>query len=246
MDLRRELLATSGALLALNLVLAFGAIGLFVRMGPAIEHILEENMHSIVAAEEVLAELIFAGPAPLSPDAGDRVREALERAKRNVTDAAERPVLAALELELPRAVAGDPEARVRTGAKLRELIHINREAMHDADADARRLGNAGAWAAVLIGFGSFLLSLFVVTRFRERLVRPLIDLQQVFDDVRQGNRLRRCRVSDDAPRELQQLAIEINKLLDERLRAAPAPVTPALASGPPGQGPPGQGPPMPE
>lgn len=233
MELRRELLATLGAQLALNLVLAFGAIGLFVRMGPAIEYILEENMHSIVAAEEVLAEMVFATTAPLGPDASARVLEALERAKRNVTDTAERPVLDALELDLPLAIAGDPEARVRAGAKLRELIHINREAMHDADAEARRLGNAGAWAAVLIGIASFLLSLFVVVRFRERLVRPLVDLQQVFDEVRQGNRLRRCRVSDDTPRELQQVAVEVNKLLDERLRAAPViPTAPTPAPAP--------------
>ncbi len=216
MELRRELLWTVGALAVLNLILAFGAIGLFARMGPAIERILDENVYSIVAAEEMLLELSHAGGAPLTEDAEARVIQQLENAKRNVTEDAERPVLASLERSLPRAAAGDAEARREAVASARALIQINRDAMDEVDQDARRLGAAGAWSAVFLGFLSFLLSLLVVVRFQRRFVRPLVDLHQVLERAREGDRLRRCRVGD-GPAEVRQVAEAVNRLLDERL-----------------------------
>ncbi|WP_428263038.1 hypothetical protein [Haliangium sp.] len=217
MELRRELLLTVGVLVLLNLLLAFGAIGLFVRMGPAIEHILQENDYSIEAAEEMLAEIAGAGSEPLADAAEDRVRQAMARAQQNVTEAAERPVLADIEQLLPRALAGEPDARRQAVTDVRRLIEINREAMRSVDEEAQRLGSAGAWAAVLVGFLSFLLSLFVVVRFQRRFVRPLVDLYEVLESARQGERLRRCRPSE-APREVILVAESVNGLLDERLR----------------------------
>lgn len=216
MELRRELLLTIGALVLLNLFLAFGAIGLLVRMGPAIERILQENVYSIVAAEEILAELAQAGSEPLSPEARARVREALNNAKRNVTEEEERPVLAAIERALPSAMEGEPEGRRLAVGAVRQLIQINRDAMRNVDQEARRLGGAGAWAAVFVGFLSFLLSVFVIVRLQKRFVRPLVDLHQVLEGAREGDRLRRCRLAD-APREVIQVTQAVNRLLDERL-----------------------------
>jgi methyl-accepting chemotaxis protein len=216
MELRRELFWTISILIALNLALAFGAIGLFVRMGPAIERILQDNVYSMVAAEEVLTEIAASNGEPLSPDARERVRESLEKAKRNVTEAAERPTLAALEERLPEAARGDARARREFVEQARTLGRVNRDAMRAEDEEARRLGTAGAWTAVLLGFASFLLGLFVVTRLQNRLVRPLVELHEVLEKAREGDRLRRCR-HPDAPREVVQVTEAVNRLLDERL-----------------------------
>ena len=217
MDLRRELLLTIGTLVLLNLLLAFGAIGLFVRMGPAIARILEENVHSIVAAEGILADLGAAGDTPLDAAAELRVRQNLAQAQQNVTEAEERPILALLQQQLPNAIAADLPARQKTVHLLQQLIQINRDAMRHVDEEARRLGAAGAWAAVFVGFVSFLLSLLVVVRLQKRVLRPLVDLHEVLDDAQRGNQLRRCRPSD-APREVLQVTQSVNALLDERLR----------------------------
>jgi methyl-accepting chemotaxis protein len=216
MELRRELLLTIGTLVLLNLFLAFGAIGLFVRMGPAIELILQENVYSIVAAEEILAELAETGSTPLTPEARARVGQALDNAKRNVTEEDERPTLTALERALAPAMGGEPEGRRQAVASARQLLRINREAMRQVDQEARRLGGAGAWAAVFVGFLSFLLSVFVVVRLQKRFTRPLVDLHQVLEGAREGDRLRRCRLAD-APREVIQVMQAVNRLLDERL-----------------------------
>lgn len=209
-------------LVLLNLFLAFGAIGLLLRMGPAIERTLQENVYSIVAAEEMLAELAEAGSAPLEPEARARVLQALDNSKHNVTEEDERPVLAALELALPAAIDGDADGRHRAVNSVRQLIRINREAMRTVDDEARRLGDAGAWAAVFVGFLSFLLSVFVVVRIQRRFVRPLVDLHQVLEGAREGDRLRRCRLAD-APREVIQVTQAVNSLLDERLERASNP-----------------------
>ncbi len=216
MELRRELLFTIGGLVLLNLLLAFGSVGLFVRMGPAIDLILQENVYSIVAAEEILSELATAGGSPLDVDAETRIALSMEKARKNITEDEERPVLRELEQLLPGAVSGDSQARVRAIDAIRQLIEINREAMQLVDQEARQLGSAGAWAAVFIGFLSFLLSLIVVLRLQSRFVRPLVDLYEVLEGARAGNRLRRCRLQD-APREVIQVTESVNLLLDERL-----------------------------
>jgi methyl-accepting chemotaxis protein len=185
-------------------------------MGPAIERILQENVYSIVAAEEMLAAFADAGDAALLPAARARVVEAVDKARQNVTEDEERPVLAMLEDSLPAAMSGILDARNRVLSSIGELIRINREAMRDVDREARRLGSAGAWAAVFVGFLSFLLSIVVVVRLQNRFVRPLVDLYEVLDEAHRGNRLRRCRPSD-APREVVQVTRAVNRLLDERL-----------------------------
>ncbi len=217
MELRRELLVSIGALVGLSLAFIFFAIGLFVRMGPAIERILQDNVYSIVAAEEVLAELAESGPGPLTPEATARVRASLAHAQQNVTESAERPALQGLRVQLDALAAGAPGARQQTVEALRSLIRVNREAMQRVDEDARRMGNAGAWAAVLVGFISFLLSLYVLVRLQTRMVRPLVDLFEVLEAVRAGNRLRRCR-SGPAPREVERATQAVNWLLDERIQ----------------------------
>jgi len=200
----------------LNLLLAFGAIGLFIRMRPAMERILQDNVYSIVAAEEILAELAETGSASLTPTAQARARRALTNAKRNVTEQEERPVLAALESALPAAMAGDAQGRRQAVASIRKLILVNREAMRKVDREARRLGEAGAWAAVFLGFLSFLLSVVVVVGLQRRIVLPLTDLHEVLLRAREGDRLRRCRLGE-APKEVLQVSQAVNYLLDERL-----------------------------
>lgn len=221
MELRRELLLTIGILVAINLLLAFGSIGLLVRMGPAIERILQENVYSIIAAEQMLAVIADAGGAPLSSQEQQKVKKALEHAKRNVTLEAERPVLASLTSDLPALFSGDSSKRHQAIRSIQQLIRINRQAMSKVDQRARRLGNAGAWAAVLIGLASFLLSVLVIVRLQKRFVRPLVNLHEVLEGAHQGNRLRRCQLSD-APSEVRQVMQSVNRLLDEKLQRTAA------------------------
>lgn len=217
MELRRELLLTIGALIALNLLLAFGTIGVLVRMNPAIEGIFEENVASIVAAEQLLGALAEAGDAPLSPQAARGVREALMAAQLNITEGEEILAITSLSRVLPAAIEGAPGARPEAVRAAQRMIQVNREAMVQVSAEARRLGSAGAWASAFVGFFSFVLSLALVIRMQRRFVQPLVELHGVLESARAGDRHRRCGAFD-APREVLQVSAAVNRLLDERLR----------------------------
>lgn len=217
MELRRELLLTIGALIALNLLLAFGAIGVLVRMNPAIDSIFEENVASIVAAEQLLSALAEAGDAPLSAQAEEGVREALGAAQLNITEGEEILALTSLSRVLPGAIVGAPGARREAVKEARRVIQVNRQAMYAVSAEARRLGSAGAWASAFVGFFSFVLSLALVIRMQRRFVHPLVELHGVLESARAGDRHRRCGTSD-APREVLQVSAAVNRLLDEKLR----------------------------
>ncbi len=216
MLLRRELLMTIGSLVLINVLFAFGAIGLFVRMGPVFERISRDNVFSIVAGETMLIELAKMGDTGLQGNSRERVLDALQAARNNITEEAERPVILAMEAHLNATIEGDPQARQEMVFQLQELLRINRIAMDRIGMEAEQQGWAGAWAAVLVGFFSFVMSLVVVVRLRKRLLGPLEELYGVLDSVRHGDRFRRCR-AQDAPFEVRQVAEAVNILLDERI-----------------------------
>ena len=219
MELRRELLLAFGLLILFQLGLAFGTVGLLVRMGPAIEEILDANDYSILATEDILTEFAHSGGQPLSAAAQSRIHRALEAAQKNVTEPEELPVLEELRRRIPAASLGPGSERQQAITTARELIAVNRRAMHRVDEEAQRLGLAGAWSAVFLGFLSFLLSLLILVRLQRRLVNPLVDLHQVLLDHRAGERMRRCQ-PPDAPREVVQVIESVHRLLDERLLRA--------------------------
>jgi hypothetical protein len=221
MDLRRELSLMMGALVLLNLLLAFGVIGVLVRMGPAIEGILKENVYSISAAEDIVSELATAEPGGLSTEALARVDEALARARSNVTEEAEIPILGRLEASLAGERGGARDARADAVAAARDLIEVNRVAMTAVDREARRLGSAGAWTAVGIGLLSFGSSLFVLGRMRRRLLSPLLELHAVLEATLAGEPFRRCQHAD-APVEVRRVLGAVNRILDERMKRSRA------------------------
>jgi len=218
MQLRRELSLTLGSLVLLNVLLAFGVISLLVRMGPAIERILQENVQSIVAAEEILAGFAESDVGEVPASRRGRIEAAFARMRNNQTEAGELPILGELESRLDAALGSDAEARMAFVVGVRRLIQINRAAMARADLRAQRLGATGAWAAVLVGVLSFVLSLVVLARFRTRVVQPMLELHAALEAVRSGEPFRRCQTRA-APLELRQLLESVNGLLDERVAA---------------------------
>jgi nitrogen fixation/metabolism regulation signal transduction histidine kinase len=211
-ELQRDFLTSAAVLVAVNLLLAFGAIGLFVRMGPVIDDILRMNVVSLEAAHEMLA--VLAGPdEPLDEQARLRFERALDRATTNVTEPEEASLVIQISAIRQRAYDADREAVNQIVHQLDALVRVNYEAMREVDAEARRLGNAGAWSAVFLAFFSFLLSLGVVSRLRRRVIVPMVEMYEVLEAVRRGDLYRRCR-ANQGPIEIKRLASSINLLLD--------------------------------
>lgn len=213
MRLRVELSLGLGALLALQLLTAFAAIGLLSRVSPAVAQIIEDNVYSIEAVEEMLAVL---ADHPDQTTAEERFYGAHERAASNVTEAAEEPLLAAILRESPAAFDGDEAARAETITALRELGRVNRASMEQRDLQAQRIGITGAWAAVMLGFTSFLFGATVYRRLRARLEDSLLEVDDALQAARGGDPLRRC-AQVDAPEEIVRIADNVNWTLDHIL-----------------------------
>lgn len=218
MRLRREASLGMGAILGLQILLSMMAIALLTRMGPAIERILEENVYSGEAVEEMLAALASApadtpGGPPAAFDA------ALARARANVTEHAERPLLETIESRRAAAFAGDMSARERVITALRQLGQVNRDSMIRADKRAKRLGQAGGWAAALMGALALGLGILVYRRLRTRLELPIEELRRTMQRIRAGNLQARCSLAE-GPTEVMQIATDVDWLLDRWLAAS--------------------------
>lgn len=220
MRLRREVSLSIGAILALQILLSMLAIALLTRMGPAIERILQENVYSEEAVEEMIS-LLAMGPQGPVPKAFD---DAMGRAIDNVTEEPERPLLTIIERDRADAFAGDPAARQTVITALRDLGKVNRASMDLADEEAQRLSQAGAWAAALLGALTLALGIIVYRRLRIRLELPIEELRQTTQRVRAGNLQARC-VTSAGPHEVKQIANDLNWLLDEWLQESRNEVT---------------------
>jgi len=203
-------------LLAVQVATTLAAVGLFARMAPAIERILTDNEFSVNAADDMLAVLAECpGTAPCNQE--DSFRHALARARTNITEEAERPLTDAVERDAPLALAGDSQARSRVLGALRELAEINRASMVAADAEAKRLGTAGGWAAVLLGVSAFAVALVFGRRLHRRVVGPASTLERVARAACNGDLKRRVHVTQSAA-ELEAIGVGLNQLLDHIAR----------------------------
>lgn len=227
MRLRQEASVGIGAILLLQVLLSALGIVLLTRMGPAIEHILQDNVFSSLAVEEMLS--ILAEPDVATNEASQRrFEEALTRARENVTEPEERPLIASIARGKARALAGEPSARRDVIAALRQLAQVNHDSMARADRGARRLGTAGAWAAAMLGALALGLGVMVYRRLRLRLELPVEILRQTLERIRNGDARARCVVGP-GPTELRQIARDLNAILDSGVGDPSAATGPAPA-----------------
>lgn len=217
MKLRRDLLLSVGALVGFNLLVALTTVSLLSRMSPAIEKILQANVVSIQATEEMLRLLALAGNEPLDDVQREQFGAALQRAQNNITEPNELEVVTRIRKHHEAALAGDTDARQMVIVALGDLVAINREAMIAEDRRAQRMGTAGAWSAVFVAVLGFLVSLIVIRRLRRSIVEPLAELYATLEAARKGDRFRRC-TGLATPPEIRRIFHAVNEMLDEQER----------------------------
>ena len=223
----KELVGSLAILLVIQALTSLVAIALLGRMSPAIEHILEENVYSVEAVEAMVGAIAVPGPADAATYR--TYVDALERARDNVTEEAERPILARLTQLRDAALSGDPDAERESIAALRDLGRINREAMQAADDEAKRLGFAGAWAAAFLGFVGLLASLLAIGRARRRILAPLAEMARVIEAREAGATHRRCTLPPKSGPEPALVLTTLNELFDRIERVSPSPSARATA-----------------
>jgi hypothetical protein len=131
-----------------------------------------------------------------------------------VTDEREPAVIAAIEDRYGDGLAGDRVALMQLQADLSKLGDINRDAMHDANLRAKRLGTAGAWVLILLGLVGLGGSIAVIRRFQAKLIRPVYELSAVLEACSEGDLHRRFNPAD-ASSEFRDVAQVVNSLVSE-------------------------------
>lgn len=217
MELRRDALFGTVALLSIMAFIAFGTIGLIARMRPEIHRILEDNVTSTEAAGRMLVLFARAGGAPLDPSARESYKDALAALEDNITEPGERRLVESLKRRRAGASSDDAAARLVSIADLEGIIKINRAAMARADARAQQLGVAGAWAVVLMALVAMFISYVAIRRLDRRVIAPVIHLHRVLEQAAEGEAYRRCHERGGA-RELEEIYEVVNDLLDHRLK----------------------------
>lgn len=203
-------------LVGINLLMALGAIGIFMRMAPAIAVILERNERSLQACEDMLSALAlttsqreYTAVARLSAD----FQAALDRARKNVTDPEETAAMGAIVAIAPAAFGEHLTARQEIVAAVNRLAKINREAMRVADRHARQLGYAGAWGVVFMAICAFLAGTIFIRTLTRRVVEPLEEINAVIAAHRNGETMRRC-TGVDLSQDVRAVFNGINEFLD--------------------------------
>jgi hypothetical protein len=195
------------------------------RMSPAIDEILTHNAKSVDAIEQMTMQLAITSAS--IADRRRRFETALARAKEDLISPGAGVFLNELERIAPSAISEVPDPVVvgRAIELLRELSEINRSSMRALSKRALRLGNAGAWAEVLLGISAFAMAIILARRINRSIVAPLAELLEAVRDHSSGDRYRRCRAFGSS--EITELAEAFNDLLDrvsplrrEEVRAA--------------------------
>lgn len=204
-------------LIGLNLVMAWGAIWVFMRMAPAIEIIIEQNEKSLHACEEMLTNLSLRNQTNENIDQLELAfSNALERAQKNITEKDEPTAIQRIEKNYIRAFEGNMESSKNTISAIKYLSEINRSAMVRADRKARKLGNAGAWGIVFMASIVFMIGMLFMKNLRKNLVNPIEEIHSVVQANRNGDSLRKC-TGPDAPLEIRVVFDGINDLLDKKI-----------------------------
>ncbi|MDN5279623.1 MAG: hypothetical protein PWR01_3588 [Clostridiales bacterium] len=214
MRLAKGIIIGAWLLVCINLLMAFGTIGVFSRMSPAIADIIHKNERSLQACSQMLSSL-----ARLNLPSIDRkllqkeFLEALGRAKANVTETDEPIFIEKITKNQNKAFNQDGKAFTDIVSAIEGLAEINRQAMAVADKNAQRLGNSGAWGVVFMALCSFTAGIVFIKSLKQKILEPIEEIKTVFIAHLNGETKRRCYAAN-LPPEMKAIFNNINSILD--------------------------------
>lgn len=197
-------------LIGLNLLMAMGSIWAFMRMAPAIETIIDQNEQSLQACEEMLASLALLH----NENAKQNFIIALKRTENNISEPEEPAAIKAIQKSAIEVFQGNIEAKEETVDAILKLTEINRQAMIDADLNAKKLGYAGAWSIVFMAIIIFSAGRLFYRTIRKNALIPLEEIYSVIQTQQQKANLRRC-TGIDSPQEVLFIFNGINDIIDK-------------------------------
>ncbi|KAF1080450.1 MAG: hypothetical protein GQF41_3274 [Candidatus Rifleibacterium amylolyticum] len=214
MRLARGLSLGAWLIVGINLLMAFGAIGIFMRMTPAIAEIISNNERSLQACEEMLTAIaLSANKIGNISEHRNSFKRALDRARNNVSEEEEPAMIEIISQNFEDVFAGKSNAVTLTTNAILELSRINRNAMMNADKRAQQLGRGGAWGIVFMAIFSFVTGIVFIQQMTKKLLQPLEEIKTVLIEHQSGETRRRC-AGANLPTDIRGIFGIINRLLD--------------------------------
>ncbi|MGM0600692.1 MAG: hypothetical protein ACQETH_12855 [Candidatus Rifleibacteriota bacterium] len=216
MSLARSINLGAWLIVIINLLMAFGAIGIFTRMAPAIENILQKNAISLRTCETMLAQLALAKISKDKNEISQKFKAALINAKNNISEKNEAQIIEDIEKHYVKALSGEQDATRITVEKLRKLSNINYSAMSEADSKAKQLGGGGAWAIVFMALIAFVSGVIFIHQITHKLLIPIKEIKMVLIEHLNGETRRRC-TGIDLPGDIRSIYGNLNQVLDRSM-----------------------------
>ncbi len=199
--------------MGLQLLLAAGAIGILMRMTPALSEIMDHSSITLDSCQEMLAVLAASDPDEEAITGDERFQAALLRASAAATSTDERQALDAIAAGATGALAGDPQQRQQTITAITNLANASRHSMQQAGTGAQRLGRAGAWGVVFMALITFTVSQIILLGLYRLAVEPVEEIRRVLTAHSHGDTLRRCTTGGQ-PIAVRSLFNDLNHMLD--------------------------------
>lgn len=204
-------------IVGINLLMALGAIGVFMRMTPAIAEIISKNERSLEACEEMLAALAFASCNKQETESHlESFKNAYLRAHNNITEPEEPQALNIIKENFRQAFKGEKAAIILVTQATLELGNINRKAMAVADKNAQQLGRGGAWGIVFMAACSFLAGVIFIRNLNHKLLEPLDEMKNVLIAHLGGETRRRC-TGANLHGDVRAIFANVNSVLDRSM-----------------------------
>jgi len=202
-------------IIGLNLLMGFGSIWIFMRMAPAIEVIIDRNVVSLQACEEMQSALTMISEDKLN---NSKLKQnfinALHRAENNITEQEEPAACELIHTYFLSAFEGNIMAREKTNSAIILLGKINRQAMIKADRRAQQFGYAGAWGVVFMSICVFIAGMTFKRKISKHIVNPLKEIHLVILAHKHGDHMRRCTGSD-LSKDVRGIFNNMNEFFDQ-------------------------------
>lgn len=215
MNVKSELRVSVFGLLLLQLLTAVVALALFGRSVPDVERLMNDNVRSLAAVEEMQTALVLRQGGV---ENRARFEKALQLAQSNITDEAERQPLRAIEGSWRAAFDGDAASLGLVVDSMRDLSTINRDSIAASNETSRLAITAAGWAVVVLAAFGLLFGLMAVRRTNANVVAPITTIGDAIEAYRRGEKLRRCETSG-LTHEFRSVADMLNFLMDDLQRA---------------------------
>jgi hypothetical protein len=202
-------------IVSFNVLLVFAATVMIERMGPQIDQVLAENVPFLQASESLL-EILARRDFPMRPSTEDRFHQALKQVGKRIVYENQKNLIVRLNELAPQVGAGESRAIAEFVETLTRLGEIHRRIMRDVDRELSFERIAGAWAIVLMGVVSTLVSFMVLLRVERRVIRPVADMLKALTEWAKGNHLRRLKCSGEGSKEIRDAMQVVNDLMDSR------------------------------